>query len=283
VKGMLKIFRLSWLKIIFLLATLCLVISLLPINWEKGLAQKLFSYQISAKVMNIVLAKMKLIYPSSSRGEFVNYLVENIRMLTLFMSLCFFLIIIFTKFFKLSLNQILPYKSKLLKSIFAIHLIIFCSVVSWWLRYINHYIHSYYGKSNEEIIQTGNNPLQANILSFVHRCRKEIPEDANVLLLIKGKPRARSYFHLNLNYLLYPRKIYIHFPLASSSSLTQQEEWVHEYMSSGISLESIDIESLKHKDIHWIIAYSDERYFPLEKAEIITIEELIEQRKVVAK
>jgi len=253
------------------------VIAIAPLKWEFELTNKFLSFQKpsiqSAENLKLFISMMNF----SSSQEAILYLIKEVRKLSVYVSLCYIILFVLITFFKESLKQIFPIKSKLLNFIISLHLILFFLVIGWWLFYLDYYLHNYSGKTNEEIRNGINIQWSSNFYSFVQQCQRLITEDENIVLLIKSfSPQLKlPKYHIIFNHFLYPRKVYIHFSDSSDQISLYQGIWQQKYANAIITLDTINYNLLQQKNIKWIIRYHEDLIFDPKKAEIIKVDDLL--------
>jgi len=241
----------------------------------KPIEKLLFSDKLSSLIFNSLKSFATMMeFPSYDKALY--YLIKELRKFIFYSSISFVAFLIYLIFSKKSFKEKFHNKAEILGFLICLHLFFFCFVGGFFIYYFEYYIRFYHKKPINTIRAQKNMYWSTDFYKFIQICQKTIPEDSRVLLLIKDFSGDKGKYHIYFNYFLYPRKIYIHFPQASSSVYYQKKEWVKKYKNSKISLINLDLDELKQKRINWIIAYEDSLIFSKEKAKIIQLKELRE-------
>jgi hypothetical protein len=140
------------------------------------------------------------------------------------------------------------FKSKIATRLLQLHFLIFIPTIAYWFFYGAYWLTIPEAQRQQEMLVV---PWHNNLLDVVAQLRRQIPEDASVLLILEqpGTISYASYF----NAYLYPRKVYLHRREPDQDRITRADVKVKELREAGIG---------------WIITYSGPREFHVDQLRV---------------
>jgi len=122
-----------------------------------------------------------------------------------------------------------------------IHFLIFIPTIAFWFFYGTYWLTVPEAQWKQELLVV---PWHNDLPDVMARLRRQIPEDASVLLILE-RPGTISYVAY-FNTYLYPRKVYVYRRESNQGRITRAD---------------VNIDELKGAGIGWIITYGGPREF----------------------